>query len=99
MVGGAIRGLLDKKAKKDESYSDNVETGILYASGLIAGEGLMGVILAIFAYFEINVALKEGTVWGQIPALLIFILLALSLTYIVFKKSKKPVSKETATKM
>jgi hypothetical protein len=91
MVGGIIRGIIDKKAKKDESCKDKIETGVLYSSGLIAGEGLMGVIIAIFTYFKFadKLALvEEGTLLGKLPALLIFLLMTLRLIYIVFKKSK-----------
>lgn len=46
MVGGVIRKIVDRKngAQKDESGK-----GLLFCSGLIAGEGLVGVILAILA--------------------------------------------------
>jgi len=42
MVGGIVRLVIEKK-KKD------VEPGILFSSGMIAGEGLVGILLAVFA--------------------------------------------------
>jgi putative OPT family oligopeptide transporter len=56
-VGGLIKGILDlytARKKYNEKQLSTVEnTGILMASGLIAGEALMGLIIAIFAVFNI----------------------------------------------
>lgn len=98
MVGGIIRGILDKKVEKKPELEDKVETGVLYASGLIAGEGLMGVILAIFAYFDVNLALGEKPVLGQLPALIIFLIMVFSLAYVVFWKKDK-VQMKSSVKM
>ena len=61
VAGSLIRGFLDKKMEDDERTAirakSKVETGVLYASGLIAGEGLIGILLAIFAALELNLAL------------------------------------------
>ena len=49
-VGGVIKYLLDKSAEKhitEEKDKETVEnTGLLLASGLVAGEALMGIVLA-----------------------------------------------------
>jgi OPT family oligopeptide transporter len=49
-MGGAIRGLVDKvKKKRGESFSEvgeDLEKGNLFATGLVAGGALMGVIFA-----------------------------------------------------
>jgi putative OPT family oligopeptide transporter len=49
-IGGAIRGLVDKvKKKRGESFSEvgeDLEKGNLFATGLVAGGALMGVIFA-----------------------------------------------------
>lgn len=47
MIGGLIRLFFDKMKRKDKE--EVVTDGILYCSGMIAGEGLVGIILAIFA--------------------------------------------------
>ena len=56
-VGGLIKGILDlyvQRRKYNENQTAAVEnTGILLASGLIAGEALMGLLIAIFAIFNI----------------------------------------------
>ncbi|RKD21969.1 putative oligopeptide transporter, OPT family [Caminicella sporogenes DSM 14501] len=81
MVGGVIRGILDKKLEKAEgenaSIKSKIESGILYASGLIAGEGLVGILLAVFAVIGLKVAMNINL--GQIGALIFFTLLTLSL--------------------
>jgi putative OPT family oligopeptide transporter len=56
-IGGLIKGVLDLYAARknyDGKQLATVEnTGVLMASGLIAGEALMGLIIAIFAVFNI----------------------------------------------
>jgi putative OPT family oligopeptide transporter len=56
-VGGLIKGVVDiftEKRKYNEAQKVRVEnTGVLLASGLIAGEALMGLAIAIFAVFNI----------------------------------------------
>lgn len=49
MVGGLIRGYFEKRKMKEDDRKDAVERGILYTSGMIAGEGLIGILLAVFA--------------------------------------------------
>lgn len=91
MVGGIIRGILDKKLeastseKLTVSLKNKVETGILYASGLIAGEGLVGILLALLAVANFNVNL--GMSIGQFGALAFFAALTYSLmAHSVLKK-------------
>lgn len=43
-IGGILRRIMDKKNKAESSESSK---GVLFSSGLIAGEGLLGVLLAI----------------------------------------------------
>lgn len=50
MIGGAIRWIIEKKKNMDEAKKKAVvEDGVLFSSGLIAGEGLIGILLAVFA--------------------------------------------------
>ena len=55
MIGGVIRWFVDKK-KADKEENKDANSGILFCSGMIAGEGLVGILLAILAV--INVAGK-----------------------------------------
>ncbi len=56
-VGGLLKGaveMLSERKKHNAAQKIRVEnTGVLLASGLIAGEALMGLVIAIFAAFNI----------------------------------------------
>lgn len=54
MVGGLIKLYFEKKKFKNEESKENVITsGVLYASGMIAGEGIVGILLAVFAIIPV----------------------------------------------
>ncbi|MGE0641482.1 MAG: OPT family oligopeptide transporter [Thermoanaerobaculia bacterium] len=44
-IGGALRGLMERKSGGDESESE-ISSGMLYATGLVAGGSLTGVLIA-----------------------------------------------------
>ncbi len=52
MVGGIVRLALDKLCKKNKEAV--VNDGILFSSGMIAGEGLVGIALALLAVFGVD---------------------------------------------
>ena len=55
MVGGIIRLVLEKIKYKNEAHKQGViNDGILFCSGMIAGEGLVGIALALLAVFGIS---------------------------------------------
>lgn len=55
MCGGLLKLYLEKKENKSaEEKEQQITSGILYSSGLIAGEGLLGILLAIFAVIKIK---------------------------------------------
>ncbi len=91
MAGGLIRLFLEKrKAASEKEKDDMVQSGVLYSSGLIAGEGLIGVALAIFAALGVNVALPESFRLGNFAGLIAFILLLLTiLKFTVWNKKLK----------
>lgn len=97
MVGGLIRLAFDKiKGKKAEHKEEIVNDGILFCSGMIAGEGLVGIVLALLAVLGIDSALNLSEKLG-IPAavsdlggLLLFALIILTvLKFTVWKKRDK----------
>ncbi len=53
MIGGLIRYFVEKRKLKDEEKTKSVNRGILFCSGMIAGEGLIGILLALFSVFGI----------------------------------------------
>lgn len=87
MAGGLIRWFLEKRKYKDDKAKDEcVQAGVLYSSGLIAGEGIVGIILAVLAIIPfkdstigdvINISSKVSL--GNIGGLVFFALLLLSI--------------------
>ena len=67
MVGGLVRLALDKLKKKEEEKKEIVNDGILFCSGMIAGEGLVGILLALFAVFGIDKAVDLSGKLGISP--------------------------------
>ena len=65
MVGGLVRLALDKLKRAKEEKDAIVNDGILFCSGMIAGEGLVGILLALLAVFGIGSAIDLS---GFIPA-------------------------------
>ena len=62
MVGGLVRLVLEKSKKKEKDAI--VNDGILFSSGMIAGEGLVGIVLALLAVFGLD---KVINLSGSIP--------------------------------
>ncbi len=67
MVGGLVRLALDKLKKDKEEKDAIVNDGILFCSGMIAGEGLVGILLALLAVFGIDKIFDLSARFG-IPA-------------------------------
>lgn len=53
-AGGAIKGLVDMKSKKKSAEEDELGKGSLFATGLVAGGALMGVIYAFLMAFQVT---------------------------------------------
>jgi len=49
MIGGLIRYFTEKTKHRDNEKQTSINKGILFCSGMIAGEGLIGILLAVFA--------------------------------------------------
>ena len=67
MVGGLVRLALDKLKKDKEEKDAIVNDGILFCSGMIAGEGLVGILLALLAVFGVDKVFDLSARFG-IPA-------------------------------
>jgi putative OPT family oligopeptide transporter len=96
IVGGLVKGLLERKKNLDEKEKEHkVRSGVLYASGLVAGEGLIGILLAIFAVIPVAGGMLGeqisifGGVLGQVGGLIFFALLVLSLVAASFWSKRK----------
>ena len=90
MAGGIVRWILERRKTNDEKEKKaSIERGTLFTSGLIAGEGLMGVILAILAVLKVDSKIVSPVALPQIGSLIISIALLAYLYFICVKKSKK----------
>lgn len=98
MVGGAIKWFFDRKkeGESEKAHKEKIERGILYSSGLIAGEGLVGILLAVFAIIKIKgeylgdiINLSEKINLGNWGGLVIFALLAATLVKVIVGKKKE----------
>ncbi len=54
MLGGLIRLFLEKRKFSEEDKKRKLNNGILFSSGMIAGEGLVGIFLAILAVLSVE---------------------------------------------
>ena len=95
MVGGLVRLALDKMKKEENEKKEIINDGILFCSGMIAGEGVVGILLALFAILkwndDIDISGKLGLSEpiATVLALVVFALVILSLLkFSVFKKRK-----------
>ncbi|MBZ0265542.1 oligopeptide transporter, OPT family [bacterium] len=88
MGGGVIRWLTGRRLQGDNDKVVKEENGTLYASGLIAGEALMGILIAILVTMNIPMApVEEYLHWfGDLLALIAFGVLAWSLLKTATKK-------------
>ncbi len=51
-AGGIVRRVVDKMSHHHETVAESQkDQGVLFGSGLIAGEGIMGVLIAFYAFF------------------------------------------------
>ena len=67
MVGGIIRFIVEKSKKDAKEKETAVNNGILYCSGMIAGEGLAGILLAVVAIFGWDKLINVGAMMN-LPA-------------------------------
>ncbi len=89
-IGGIIRNIVEKKIiKKEGKYEEAEDDGVLLSSGLIAGEALMGVVVALILYLKVDIKfagisshLQEGLSLGAL------LLVALYLYKLGLKKLK-----------
>ncbi len=96
MVGGLVRLFIDRIKKDEETKKEIVNDGILFCSGMIAGEGLVGILLAVFAIFGLDKVIDISGILGlsetasKLLSLVVFALIVVSvLSFSVWKKRTK----------
>ena len=97
MIGGVLRWALEKKKyKSGEQKESAISNGVLCCSGMIAGEGLIGILLAVVKVNGRSLAeyidLSGSVNLGQIGALVVLALVILSI--LKFTIWNKKVDKE-----
>jgi putative OPT family oligopeptide transporter len=95
MVGGLVRLALDKLKRNEDEKKKIVNDGILFCSGMIAGEGLVGILLALLAVFgvdsaiDLSVRLGIPAVVANVGGLVLFaIIVATVLKFSLWKKRR-----------
>lgn len=75
-IGGLVKYFIDK-SNSNGGTEDETGPGILYASGLIAGGALMGIVIAVLKSIELDTVVQDGasvvvtladklnTLWGE----------------------------------
>lgn len=91
MFGGLVRIVVDKIKASKEEKKDAETRGTLYSAGLIAGEGIMGIILAVFALIPVKgktladlINISDKFALGQEASVVIFVILGI----LIFTKAK-----------
>ena len=98
MAGAVVRHHMEYKNRESEKKEGVIENGILYTSGLIAGEGLVGILLAICALIPISgkslsdiLDLSKHIQYKGALSILAFALLIMSIYYNCENQKKKSV--------
>jgi len=93
-LGGCVRKLVDqRRSGRQESTGDEGDPGILAASGLVAGEGLAGVVVA--GLVASRVVQSGGTpllpgLWGGLAGLLVLLLVGAFLGWAAARRRVAP---------
>lgn len=95
MLGGVLRWYVDRKSRQGETGKDS-SSGILFCSGLIAGEGLIGIILAILAVLGISEKLDLSSVvnTGIVGGIVLMIIMLFCVFRFAMWKKKDSTSEE-----
>ena len=89
MAGGIVRWFMERRKNvSDEERRAGVDRGVLYTSGLIAGEGLMGVVLAALAAGKVNTDLSGIVNLGSFGSIVLFLALLGTLVKVCLGKKK-----------
>ena len=88
MAGGIVRIFVEKKKGTEAEKKARTDRGLLFTSGMIAGEGIVGILLAVFAVVKIDSKIILPFQLPQIGSLVLYIAL-LVLLYVVCMKADK----------
>ncbi|MBC2372812.1 oligopeptide transporter, OPT family [Listeria booriae] len=91
MFGGFVRLIVNQviKHKKDKEKAARIERGTLFASGLIAGESLLGVIIAFIISINPNIIPTEYLLTNQWLPFLVFLIVCALLYFSTVPRKPK----------
>ena len=101
LVGGLVRWFFERKKNNETEEQANareakVEAGVLYSSGLIAGEGIVGILLAVLAVIKVGgnslgdiINISRFVSLGNIGGIAFFALLIVTMCLITREKKSK----------
>ncbi len=94
-IGGVIRHFAERAKADDEAKEKAINKGVLFSSGMIAGEGLVGILLAFAAVFGVNGYLDISEYTGKyasVPIVLgLLVLASIILLLVKFSRPSKEV--------
>ncbi len=87
-IGGTIRRAIEKRCGNDKELKDKRrEAGILFGSGLVGGDGLMGVVVGILVIFKTKPKLLMENWAGQFSIIIALAFFA-GLAYILIRSTR-----------
>ena len=96
MVGGLIRLVFEKSKRAEKEKQELINDGTLVCSGMIAGEGLFGILIAFLAVIGVSDRLALPDLFGNVPiikdamSLLVLIASVVAVVLIsLYQKKKK----------
>lgn len=87
MLGGVVRMFMDGRKKTDEKTKEKQATnGTLFCAGMIAGEGIIGILLAILAVFGISLDISGIINFGSIGGIILILIIVFSIILFSIRK-------------
>lgn len=87
-LGGMLRKFMENKAKNDDDKADVRERGILLGSGLVGGEGLLGIGIAAVAFIKGAPPSGIGSEWAGSFAMPLSFLAFAALIWLFYSLAK-----------
>ena len=90
-IGALIRQVVEYKFRNDNNSNEKaIKKGILLSSGLVAGDSITGVIIAVMAAFNIHINFAENLFgFGNLAAFIMYILFSILMYLYIVKRSKE----------
>ena len=89
MAGGIVRIFVEKRKGTEAEKKARTDRGLLFTSGMIAGEGIIGILLAVFAVVKIDSKIILPFQLPQIGSLVLYIALLVLLYGVCMKADKE----------